>query len=79
MDYSYASIKAEILSGRELHFFYKKKQYSISYNHEGWYLTEFYNPHDQAFKSAEELLSAAKIDGKNLEEIWKDIEVDFLF
>jgi hypothetical protein len=79
MEYSYHELKEDLSIGHELHFYYGKEKYSISYNHEGWYLTQYGNEEDQAFMNSEELLEKATIDNKSLEEIWKDIIIDVIF
>ncbi len=68
---------AESLSyGEEYNFYYKDAEFWISQNDDGNYLTEVGGT-TQIFKSAEELLENAKIDGKTIQDIWEEIKDQF--
>ncbi|WP_099225416.1 hypothetical protein [Listeria costaricensis] len=59
--------------GEEYNFYYKDEEYWISKNSVGNYLTQVSNGSTQEFKSSEELLEKARIEGKSILEIWHDI------
>lgn len=78
MSYSYEDLKRDLGIGHELHFKYRGKQYSISNNKDGWYLSEFYADY-QSVTDTNELLEIGTIDGKYLKDIWDDVEVEAIF
>ena len=79
MDFSYDMLIEHIKQNRELHFYYCNKQYSISNNKNGWYLTEFNNPVYQTCDDGETLIKYGKIEGNFLKDIWDDIEIEVVF
>lgn len=79
MSYSYFKLRKNLSNMHEIEFYYNEKKYSISYNGEGWYLTEYGNDVYQSFKSSNELLQNATIDNKSSKEIWKKVIVEFVF
>ncbi len=79
MNYRYSELEKDLSNMHEIEFYYNEKKYSISYNSEGWYLTEYGNEEYQSFKSSNELLQNANIDNKSLKEIWKKVIVEFVF
>ncbi len=62
--------------GEEYNFYYEGKEFWISKNSEGNYLTEV-DGETQTFKSSDDLLNNAKINGKYILDIWKDIKEQF--
>ena len=63
--------------GEEFLFEYCGKRYWISQNSNGCYLTRESDGYSQDFKSAKDLFDNARIDGKTLLQIWKEIEAQF--
>ncbi|WP_240416792.1 hypothetical protein [Paenibacillus periandrae] len=78
MSYSFEELVRDLDNGHELHFKYLGKEYSISHNSNGTYLSEF-NSDYQTFTDHIELLQKGMIDGKHLKDIWKDVEVTIIF
>ncbi|MDA9472440.1 hypothetical protein [Enterococcus sp. 5H] len=72
----YKDMEESIGYGEEYNFNYKDKEYWISQNSDGNYLTEV-NGETQVFQNSEELLTKARIDGKTICEIWDDIKNQF--
>jgi hypothetical protein len=71
MPYSYEDLERDLSIGHELEFTYKGKEYSITNNKVGWYLSGV-NDY-QSFTNTIELLEKGTIDGKHLKEIWNDV------
>ncbi|MFD1425589.1 hypothetical protein [Kroppenstedtia sanguinis] len=67
----------EILScGREIEIIFKATKYSITHVPKGFSLCR-YNPYEiQDFRCYKELLEKARIDGRRIVEIWKDVRVE---
>ncbi|OPH61823.1 hypothetical protein BC351_00860 [Paenibacillus ferrarius] len=78
MSYSYEDLERDLAIGHELHFNFKGREYSISNNKDGWYLSESYSDY-QSFVDTNELLAKGKIDGKLLKEIWDEVDVSVIF
>jgi DNA-binding ferritin-like protein (Dps family) len=75
-DLSFKTIKdAVIYNSSEVHFGYKGKYYWIAHYNNGSHLSDE-EESTQYFNNAEELFKNATINGKSLEEIWDDVEVD---
>ena len=64
--YNYNELMEDISLGREVEFYHNQKKYSISQNTNGWYLTEYGNTQYQSFKTSDDLLSRAIIEGNKL-------------
>jgi hypothetical protein len=60
MPYTYNELCKDLDIGHEMHFKYKGKEYSISHNNEGYYLSEFNGEH-QSFIDHVELLQKGTI------------------
>jgi hypothetical protein len=73
---NYKEMEESIGYGEEYNFFYKGKEFWISQNSDGNYLTEV-NGKTQEFKNAEDLLHNARINGKTIQEIWAEIKEQF--
>lgn len=73
----YKEMEDSLKYGEEYNFYYKDREFWISKNTEGNYLTEVGSGQTQEFKNVEELLDNARIDGKSILTIWKDIEDQF--
>jgi hypothetical protein len=72
----YKEMEESIGYGEEYNFFYKGKEFWISKNPDGNYLTEV-NGGTQEFKNAEDLLLNARINGKTIRGIWEEIKDQF--
>ncbi|WP_421503011.1 hypothetical protein [Enterococcus faecalis] len=72
----YRKMADSIAYGEEYNFLYKGKEFWISQNSEGNYLTEV-GGETQSFKNSQELLANARINGKTIEDIWEDIQEQF--
>ncbi|MFD1425583.1 hypothetical protein [Kroppenstedtia sanguinis] len=67
----------EILScGREIEFIFNETKYSITHISEGFSLCRYNTYETQDFRCYKELLEKARIDGRRLVEIWKDVRVE---
>ncbi|MCU6793516.1 hypothetical protein OB236_15530 [Paenibacillus sp. WQ 127069] len=78
MSFSFEELMRDLDNGHETHFKYLGKEYSISHNSRGTYLSEF-NGDYQSFTDHIELLKKGMIDGKYLKDIWNDVEVTIIF
>ncbi|MED3844429.1 hypothetical protein P9213_09050 [Geobacillus stearothermophilus] len=78
MEYSFEDLENDLEIGREIHFVYKGKEYSITHPFDGWVLSEFYKDY-QTFRTHKELLEKGTINGKYLKEIWNDVKVTEIF
>lgn len=72
----YKEMEDSIGYGEEYNFHYKDKEFWISQNSDGNYLTEV-GGETQAFKNSEDLLNNARINGRSIREIWKEIKDQF--
>ncbi len=65
-----------IVHGNEIHFLYGKRDYWISHVNKGMsYLSDDLG-NNQSFISCRSLFEDARIDGKKLKDIWKQVTVD---
>ncbi|WP_257820182.1 hypothetical protein [Salipaludibacillus agaradhaerens] len=71
----YQELVTRVNSGEEFQFYYKKEEYWISMNKEGYYLTRGKDSYYQSFLSANALFEHGRIDGKSIQELWKEIEI----
>lgn len=62
--------------GEEYNFLYKGKEFWISQNSEGNYLTEI-GGKTQSFKNSQDLLVNARINGRAIKDIWQEIHEQF--
>jgi len=75
-DLSYNTIKKAVVNlYSEVHFAYKDKYYWIAYYKNGLHLSDD-EGNAQFFNDAQSLFDNATIEGKHLEEIWDEVEVD---
>lgn len=65
-----------IVHGSEVHFFYHQRDYWIAFTPEGLSHLSDDLGNTQFFSSCHDLFEYARIDGKTLKEIWKDVFVD---
>ncbi len=66
----------KLRKGIEIEFGYLGKQYSSSYSGQGLHATEFYKPEtEKIYKTPDECLNDYEIDGKELIDIVKEIDV----
>ena len=72
----YKEMAESIGYGEEYTFLYKGKEFWISQNSEGNYLTEI-DGETQSFKNSQDLLVNAQIDGKSIQDIWEEIREQF--
>lgn len=72
----YKEMEESIGYGEEYNFYYKDKEFWISQNPDGNYLTEV-SGETQEFKNSEDLLNNARINGKSICEIWEEIKDQF--
>ncbi|MBO0473169.1 hypothetical protein IGL98_002792 [Enterococcus sp. DIV0840] len=73
---NYKEMEESIGYGEEYNFYYKDKEFWISQNSDGNYLTEV-DGETQEFKNSEDLLNNARINGKSIREIWEEIKDQF--
>jgi hypothetical protein len=73
LSYFYEELESDLSIGHELHVKYKDKEYSISNNKAGWYLSEFCSEY-QSFSDTNELLEKGKINGRRFKEIRDDVQ-----
>ncbi|MBC2062848.1 hypothetical protein IBB80_04245 [Listeria marthii] len=73
----YEQLADGLAYGEEYNFYYQNEEYWLSKNQEGHYLTKVSDGETKEFKTSEELLEKAKINGKSIIEIWKDIQSQF--
>ncbi|MDT0015665.1 hypothetical protein QJV03_00530 [Listeria swaminathanii] len=73
----YEQMADSLTYGEEYNFYYQNEEYWLSENQEGHYLTKVSDGETQEFKTSEELLEKAKINGKSIIDIWKDIQSQF--
>ncbi|OUQ88725.1 hypothetical protein B5G50_09485 [Brevibacillus brevis] len=78
MSYTFDDLVNDVTTGREIHFLYKGKEYSISHSAHGSHLCEFYQ-NDHTLPTCEGLLINGTIAGKNLRDIWPHVEVTAIF
>ncbi|MFC9775957.1 hypothetical protein [Paenibacillus chitinolyticus] len=78
MPYSYEDLERDLAIGHEVEFKYMGREYSITNNKAGWYLSEPDSKY-QMFADKIDLLEKGTIDGKNLKDIWNDVEVTTIF
>lgn len=72
----YKEMEESIAYGEEYNFYYIDKEFWISQNSDGNYLTEV-GGETQAFKNSADLLSNARINGKLIREVWEEIKEQF--
>ncbi|MBC2333773.1 hypothetical protein IBB74_14475 [Listeria welshimeri] len=72
----YKEMEESVGYGEEYNFYYKDKEFWISQNSDGNYLTEV-GGETQEFKNSEDLLNNARINGKSIREIWEEIKSQF--
>ncbi len=70
----FEEFKNLVKHGMEYNFFVEGKEYWISYNSDGFYLTRVEDEFTQEFSSSENLFAKARINGKSLEQLWSTIE-----
>ena len=63
--------------GEEFLFEYHGEKYWISQNPNGRYLTRASDGYSQDFQSTKELFDKARIEGKSMSQIWREIESQF--
>lgn len=63
--------------GEEFLFQYRGKQYWISKNDDGRYLTRVEDSYTQKFKTCDELFENGRIEGKTIFELWSYINTQF--
>lgn len=63
--------------GEEFLFQYRGKEYWISQNAEGRYLTRVEDEYSQGFRTTQELFDKAQIDGNKILQIWDQIKDQF--
>ena len=65
-----------IVYGNEIHFLYRQRSYWISHTSEGrsHFSDDLGNTQD--FPSCRDLFQFARIDGKSLKDLWKEVVVD---
>lgn len=73
----YEQMADSLAYGEEYNFYYKNEEYWLSKNQEGHYLTKVSDGETQEFKTSEDLLGTARINGKLIIEIWEDIQSQF--
>ncbi|TKI56599.1 hypothetical protein E8L90_14610 [Brevibacillus antibioticus] len=78
LPYTFDDLRNDVIMGREIHFLYEGKEYSISHSSRGSHLCEFYQD-DYTFSTREELLTNGTIAGKNVRDIWPHVEVTAIF
>ncbi|ERM18243.1 hypothetical protein [Brevibacillus laterosporus] len=71
MDYTFPIFKQDILQGREVEFTYEGSLYSITNTPIGFCFSKF-NEDSVCFDNANELLEKVKLNGKAIEEIFRD-------
>ncbi len=75
-DLSYNTIKKAVVNlYSKVHFAYKDKYYWIAYYKNGLHLSDD-EGNAQFSNDAQSLFYNATIEGKHLEEIWDEVEVD---
>lgn len=78
-EYNFRSFTNDLKIGREFSFSYKTQVYSISRGEGTWFLAYDREKEPFTFKSVDDLLSNARIDGCMLEDIWNEVEVTSIF
>ncbi|ACK40635.1 hypothetical protein ACULZG_000130 [Listeria monocytogenes] len=73
----YEQMADSLAYGEEYNFYYKNEEYWLSKNQEGHYLTKVSDGETQEFRTSEDLLGTARINGKLIIEIWEDIQSQF--
>ncbi|WP_027085181.1 hypothetical protein [Cohnella panacarvi] len=63
--------------GMEYNFYVDEKEYWISHNKEGYYLTRVEDSFSQDFDTAEELFEKGRINGLSIIELWDEIKEYF--
>ena len=71
---TYQELTERVAHGEEFSFFYHGEEYWISQNKDGRYLTRSRGSITQSFKTAEDLFSNGRIEGKTLYELWDTIK-----
>ena len=71
---TYQELTERVGWGEEFPFCYHGEKYWISQDEEGLYLTRVRGSMTQSFKTAEELFSNGRIEGKTLYELWDAIK-----
>lgn len=75
-DLNYNTIKKAVFNQySQVHFAYKDKYYWITYYKSGIHLSDD-EGNGQFFNDAQSLFDNATIEGKHLEEIWDEVDVD---
>lgn len=74
---NYSELIQLVSCGMEYNFYLKDKEYWISHNEDGYYLSRVSDSYSQEFKTAEDLFENGRIDGKSLLELWDDIKQYF--
>jgi hypothetical protein len=68
-----------VRSGREIEFTCNGKSYFESHkSDDSWYIYSESDRTKQCFKSANDLLKNALIDGVPLNELWDDIQIEYI-
>ncbi|KAB8139466.1 hypothetical protein F9U64_00075 [Gracilibacillus oryzae] len=71
----YEELKQRVAMGEEFQFYYRNQSFWISRNKNGYYLTRVRDSYSQSFKTSNELFVDGRIDGKSIQELWKEIEI----
>lgn len=74
MNYTYSMLVEDLLIGHEFEFFYKGKTYGIVNGDKGNILCTDNKSIGSDYEDILELLATVKIDGKSIEEIFKEID-----
>ena len=74
---NYEEMAYSLSYGEEYHFYYRNREYWISKNENGSYLTEVISGNTQKFRNSEELLRDARIEGHSILDIWEEIKNQF--
>ena len=79
-DYNFEAFLNDLITGREIHFIYKKESYYIGRGTGNFMFWKFYDSASEIIgEDAEDLLQKVKLDGKLIKESWDLINIVSIF
>ncbi|MFC7441831.1 hypothetical protein [Laceyella putida] len=79
MELTYEQLIDYLNMGREVEFTYKGEQYSITVTPDGFSFCKSNSDQPENFQTLSNLLDQIRIADQRLEQIWSDVQVDFVY